>query len=57
MTPAAWGVATASERRAKSEVAHQWARSLQISCRLGGPHLFRAGGRIRGDPEVGKVAT
>ena len=26
ITPAAWGVPTASERGAESEVAHKWAR-------------------------------
>ena len=56
-TPAAWGVPTASERGAESEVAHKWARWLHNPCRLGGPHRFKAGGRIRGGPQVGKVAT
>ena len=57
MTPAASGVPTASERGAESEVAHKWARWLHNPCRLGGPHRFRAGGRIRSGPQVGKVAT
>ena len=57
MTPAAYGVPTASERGAKSEVAHKWARWLHNPCRPGGPHRFRAGGKIRSGPEVGKVAT
>ena len=57
ITPAAWGVPTASEQGAESEVAHKWARWLHHPCRLGGPHRFRAGGRIRSDPQVGKVAT
>ena len=57
ITPAAWGVPTASERGAESEVAHKWARWLHNPCRLGGPHRLRAGGRIRGGPQVGKVAT
>ena len=48
---------TASERGAASEVAHKWARWLHNPCRLGGPHCFRAGARIRGGPQVGKVAT
>ena len=39
------------------EVAHKWATWLHNPCRLGGPHRFRAGGRIRGGPQVGKVAT
>ena len=42
---------------AKSQVAHQWARWLHNPCHLGGPQRFRAGGRIRGGPQVGKVAT
>ena len=40
-----------------SEFAHKWARWLHHPCRLGGPHRFRAGSRIRGGPQVGKVAT
>ena len=56
-TPAAWGVPTASQQRAESEVAHKWARWLHNPCRPGGPHRFRAGGRIKGGPQVGKVAT
>ena len=42
---------------AQSEVAHKWARWLNNPCRLGGPHRFGAGGRIRGGLQVGKVAT
>ena len=57
ITPAAWGVPSASERGAESKVAHKWARWLHNPCRLGGPHRFTTGGRIRGDPRVGKVAT
>ena len=86
ITHAAWGIPTASERGAKSEVAHKWARWLHHPCRLGGSpplqrggqnqkwptsgqggyitpaasgdsHRFRAGGRIRSGPQVGKVAT
>ena len=34
-----------------------WARWLLNPCRLGGPLRFRAGGRIRSGPLVGKVAT
>ena len=30
-----------------SEVAQNWARWLHNPCRLGGPHRFRAGGRIK----------
>ena len=57
ITPAAQGVPTASERGAKLEVAHKWARWLHNPYRLGGPDRLRAGGRIRGGPQVGKVAT
>ena len=57
ITPAAWGVPTASERGAASEVAHKWARWLHNQYRLGGPQHFRARGSIRGGPQVGKVAT
>ena len=44
-------------RGGKSEVAHLWARWLLHPCRLGDPHRFRAGGKIRSGPLVGKVAT
>ena len=57
VTPATWGIPTASERRAKPEVAHLWARWLRNPCRLGDPHRFGAGGKIRSGPLVGKVAT
>ena len=43
ITPAASGAPTASERGAKSEVAHNWARWLHNLCRLGGSQRFRAG--------------
>ena len=36
---------------------HLWARWLRHPCRLGDPHRFRAGGKIRSGPLVGKVAT
>ena len=42
---------------AKSQVAHKWARWLHHPCRLGDPHRFRAGGKIKSGPQVGKVAT
>ena len=57
ITLAAWGVPTASDRGAELEVAQKWARWLHNPCRLGGRHRFRAGGRIRSGPQVGKVAT
>ena len=47
ITPTASGIPTASERWAKSEVAHTWARWLHHPCRLGDPHRFKAGGKIR----------
>ena len=47
----------ASERGAESHVAHKWARWLHNPYHLRGPHRFRAGGRIRSGPQVGKVAT
>ena len=57
ITPAALGIPTASKWGAKSEVAHTWARWLHHPCRLGDPHRFRAGGKIRSRPLVGNVAT
>ena len=57
ITPAAWGVPTASEQGAESEVAYKWVMWLHNPCRLGGPHRFTAGGTIRSGPQVGKVAT
>ena len=55
--PLLHGVPTASQRGAKSELAHKWARWLHNPCRLGRPHRFKAGGRMRGGPQVGKVVT
>ena len=57
VTPAASGIPSASERGAKSEVAHLWARWLRNPCCLGDPLGFRAGGKIRSGPLVGNVAT
>ena len=57
VTPAVSGIPTASERGAKTEVAHLWAKWLRHPCRLGDPHRFGAGGKIRSGPQVGKVAT
>ena len=57
LTPALSGIPTTSERGAKSEVAHKWAKWLPHPCRIGDPHRFRAGGKIRRGPQVGKVAT
>ena len=50
ITPAASGIPAASERGAKSEVAHKWARWLHHPCRLGDPHRFIAGGKMRSGP-------
>ena len=38
----------------ESEVAHKWARWLHHSCRLGGPHRFRAGGQNQNWPTSGQ---
>ena len=57
LTPAVSGIPTASERGAKSEVAHKWAKWLPHHCRIGDPHRCKAGGKIRSGPQVGKVAT
>ena len=57
LTPAVSGSPTASERGAKSEVAHKWANWLPHPCRIGEPHRFRAGGKIRSGPQVGEMAT
>ena len=53
---AASGIRSASEQGAELEVAHLWAKWLFNPCRLGDPHRFIAGGRIRSGPLVGKVA-
>ena len=57
VTPAVSGSPTAAERGEKTEVAHLWAKWLRHPCRLRDPHRFRAGGKIRNGPLVGKVAT
>ena len=57
VTPDVSGIPTASERVGKSEVAHLWATWLRHPCRPGDPHRFRAGGKIRRGPLVGKLAT
>ena len=57
VTPDVSGIPTASERVGKSEVAHLWAKWLRHPCRLGDPHRFRAGGKIRSGPLVGNVAA
>ena len=57
ITPAVSGIPTASERAAKSEVAHLRAKLLLHPCSLRDPHRFRTGGKIGKSPLVGKVAT
>ena len=57
LTPAVSGSPTALERGAKSEEAHKWANWLPHPCRIGDPHRFKAGGKIRSGPQVGKLAT
>ena len=57
LTPAVSGIPTAAERRAKSEVAHKWAKWLPHPCRIRDHHGIRAGGKIRIGPQVGKLAT
>ena len=56
-TPAVLAIPSVSEREAKSEVAHLWAKMLRRPCHRGDLHRFRAGGKIRSGPLVGKVAT
>ena len=57
LTRAASGIPTAAERGAKSEVAHLWARWLPHPSRIGNPHRYRAGGKMRSGPRVGKLVT
>ena len=38
-------------------MAHKWANWLPHPCRIGEFHRFRAGGKIRSGPQVGKLAT
>ena len=57
LTPAVSGIPTASERGIKSEAPHKWAMWLPHPCRIGDPHRFRAGDKIRSGPQVGKLAT
>ena len=54
ITPAASWIPTASERGAKSEVAHKWARWLHHPCRVGDPHRFRAEGKNQKWPTSGQ---
>ena len=54
MTPAASGIPSASDRGAKSEMAHKWARWLHHPCSLGDPHRFRAEGKNQKWPTSGQ---
>ena len=54
LTPALSGIPTASQRGAKSEVAHLWAKWLCHPCRLGDPHRLRAGGQNQKWPTCGQ---
>ena len=50
ITAPALGIPSASERGAKLEVAHKWARWLHHPCRLTDPLRFKAGDIIRSGP-------
>ena len=54
ITPAAWGVPTASKRGAESEVAHKRARWLYNPCRLGGSPRLQSGGHNHRWPTSGQ---
>ena len=55
VTPTAWGVPSALERGAESEVAHKWARWLTTQpLPPGVPHHFRAGGQNQRWPTSGQ---
>ena len=55
--PTVSGIPAALERGGKSDVPHKRAKCLRHRCRLRNPHHFKAGGKIRSGPSVGKVAT
>ena len=57
ITPAAYGIPTASERGAQPEVAHEWARSLHNPLPPRGSPPLQRGGKIINGPLLGKVAT
>ena len=57
ITPAAQAVPTTSKRGKESKVAHKWAGWLDKPYYWGGPHRVRAGERIKGGPQVGRLAT
>ena len=51
------GVPNTSKQGTKSELAHKWAYWRHHPCCLGGPHRFKAGGKIRTGPQMGVFAT
>ena len=55
--PTVWRSPNASQRGAKSEVAHKWAGWVHNPFRLRGHQCFRAEDKIRSDRQVGWVAT
>ena len=52
-TLTAWGVPTASQRGAESEVAQKWAWWLYNPCRLGGSPPLQSGGQNQNWPKGG----
>ena len=57
VTSAVSGIPTAAEQVAKSALPDLWVKWLHQPCRLMELHCFRAGGKIKSRPQVGKVAT
>ena len=55
ISPAAWGVPTASKLETELEVAHRSARWLHNPCLLGGTNLSGEGDESGRGPHVGKV--
>ena len=57
VTPAVSGIPSATERGAKPEVAHLWARWLRKPCCFGDPLRFKAGGKIRSGRYITPAAS
>ena len=57
ITPAAWGVPNALERRTKLATAHNRVEWLQNPCCMGDPQHFKAGDKNSNGPQVGGLAT
>ena len=51
------GKVSTSPVPSQGEMAHLWAKWLRHPCLIGDPHRFKAGGKIRSGPLVGKMAT